>query len=170
VKSPVFRFACRTLLHKWYVFRFGLKTGAPIWRLLIHDWTKFTSAEIFAYAERFCGANASQMAFALAWNHHHKANPHHWEYWIPVTSHRLSPIAAGDPLPMPEWAVREMVADWLGADLAYGGKPPVSLAEWDWYNRERPHIRLHPDSELILRRVLDDFFAGRRRARVASAD
>lgn len=27
--------------HKWFVFIAGLQTGAPLWRLIIHDWTKF---------------------------------------------------------------------------------------------------------------------------------
>jgi hypothetical protein len=29
-----------TIMHKWFVFLAGFKTGAPLWRLIIHDWSK----------------------------------------------------------------------------------------------------------------------------------
>nr|WP_250807888.1 DUF5662 family protein [Neorhizobium tomejilense] len=159
MRFPKIRYICRTLHHKWWVFRFGLRTKAPIWRLLIHDWTKFTPAELPAYAARFYGDTYDDLEFAQSWNHHHKANPHHWEYWIPLTTHMLSPVPAGKPLPMPEWAVREMVADWMGAEKSYGGPSPRSLAEFSWYHKERPLMVLHDDTAAILDMVLEEFFA-----------
>jgi hypothetical protein len=42
--------------HKWFVFLAGLKTGAPLWRLIIHDWSKFTPAEWGPYVRNFYGA------------------------------------------------------------------------------------------------------------------
>lgn len=41
------------LRHKWFVFLGGLKTGAPIWRLLIHDWSKFSPQEWRGYVDNF---------------------------------------------------------------------------------------------------------------------
>jgi hypothetical protein len=41
--------------HKWFVLLAGLKTGAPLWRLIIHDWSKFTPAERGPYVRPFYG-------------------------------------------------------------------------------------------------------------------
>jgi hypothetical protein len=160
MKYPKIRYMLKTLHHKWFVFWFGLKTKAPLWRLLIHDWTKFTQYELPAYADWFFGDQKNEIFFAHAWNHHHKSNPHHWEYWIPVTAHSKSSIPAGIPLPMPEWAVREMIADWLGAERSYNGMTPPSLSEWPWYNATRPEMRFHPDTSVLVDRVLDEYFSG----------
>jgi hypothetical protein len=158
MKFPKTRYAIKTLHHKWFVFRFGLLTKAPLWRLVIHDWTKFTPSELPAYADQFFGGKGDPIAFAQAWNHHHKANPHHWEYWIPLTAHSRSNIPGGVPLPMPEWAVREMVADWLGAERAYNGYTPASLAVWSWHTANRGDIKLHPDTSALVDRVLNEYF------------
>jgi len=40
--------------HKWFVFLAGLRVGGiPLWRLLIHDWSKFTPAEWRPYVQSF---------------------------------------------------------------------------------------------------------------------
>lgn len=43
--SSWFRFAWVILKHKWFVLLAGLEVGVPLWRLIIHDWSKFTPAE-----------------------------------------------------------------------------------------------------------------------------
>lgn len=43
------------LRHKWYVFLAGLVVGAPLWRLLVHDWTKFLPREWGPYVMKFYG-------------------------------------------------------------------------------------------------------------------
>jgi len=73
--------------HKAFVLRAGLKTGAPIWRLVIHDWSKFTPAEAPHYGRQFFGARDDPEGFARAWLHHQNANPHHWEFWISRSGH-----------------------------------------------------------------------------------
>jgi hypothetical protein len=157
--NPKLRYILKTLNHKWWVFRYGLRTKAPLWRLVIHDWTKFTSAELPFYANHLYGGADDPIGFALAWNHHSKLNPHHHEFWIPVSTHMKSTIPAGEPLPMPDWAVREMVADWLGAERSYNKVAPKSLASWAWHNQARDEIRLHPDTELLVDGVLAEYFA-----------
>lgn len=46
---------------------------------------------------------------------------------------------------MPMWAVKEMLADWLGASWAYGGKRITNIDNWVWFNNSYPKIekRLH---------------------------
>jgi hypothetical protein len=50
--------------HKWFVLLAGLKTGAPLWRLIVHDWSKFTPREWFAYARNFYGKSPEGIAEA----------------------------------------------------------------------------------------------------------
>ena len=45
--------------HKWFVFLAGIKTSAPLWRLIIHDWSKLTPAEWSPYVEMFYGEHIS---------------------------------------------------------------------------------------------------------------
>ena len=90
------RYLRYVLRHKWFVLLAGLKVGAPLWRLLIHDWSKFLPVEWVAYARYFYGGwrnwpegptkehakTLVQPAFDRAWLHHQKANKHHWQYWL----------------------------------------------------------------------------------------
>lgn len=41
--------------HKWFVLIAGLRVGAPLWRLIIHDWSKFLPCEWRPYAKFFYG-------------------------------------------------------------------------------------------------------------------
>jgi len=139
--------------HKWFVFRAGVVTAAPVWRLLIHDWTKLLPCEWFPYADNFYGSYPKKAdapadyqgrtreqvvaAYRLAWAHHLHWNKHHWQYWIYIGEDRS--IQA---LPMPDKYIREMVADWLGAGRAITG-------EWEavaWYGKNKDRMMLHPET------------------------
>lgn len=141
------KFLKSLLLHKWYVLNAGRFLGVSLWRLIIHDWTKFLPVEFFRYARNFFGDNKEAAAdgFVLAWLHHENSNPHHWGYWIPRTGK-----SANEPLPMPEVYIREMVADWMGASKTYTG-------EWDiveWLGENLPEMRLHSETKQGLSTIL----------------
>jgi hypothetical protein len=81
------------------------------------------------------GVVESKQAFDRAWNHHQKANKHHWQYWV------LSFDDGGvESLEMPERYRTEMVADWVGAGLAINGYVDVE----GWYAKNRDKMKLHP--------------------------
>ena len=131
--------------HKWFVFHAGIYTGAPLWRLLIHDWTKFLPCEWFPYVEMFYGKspdNAGKVfsSFSRAWLHHQHWNKHHWQYWI------LKEDDGGSfALPMPERYWREMVADWMGAGRAINGRWEAD----DWYKTKgESNMVLDPDTKV----------------------
>ncbi len=154
------RYASYVLRHKWFVFRAGLRTKAPLWRLVIHDWSKMTPAEWFPYVQTFYGRGEAyyrqgdrmigslrrprgygQAAFDRAWLHHQHANPHHWQHWV------LREDDGGPKvLPMPEKFVREMVADWMGAGRAITGRWEVA----EWYGKNRERILLHDDTRALV--------------------
>jgi hypothetical protein len=83
------RYLRYVLVHKWFVFMGGLRTGVPLWQLIIHDLSKFSRAEWGPYVRRFYGGRggvedkaADPPEFAAAWRHHYERNPHHWDHWI----------------------------------------------------------------------------------------
>lgn len=129
------RYASYVARHKWFVFRAGLKTRAPLWRLLIHDWSKLSLAEWRPYVETFYGSepNHWKHAFDRAWLHHQHRNPHHWQHWL-----LREDSGTLKTLPMPQHFVREMVADWMGAGRAITGRWEVA----DWYAKNRGTIQL----------------------------
>lgn len=134
---------CRYLfLHKAYVFRAGLITGAPIHRLLIHDWSKMRPSEWIAYREYFYGEKTPEVrdAFDRAWLSHIHWNKHHWDHWCAKDGDKFKPLA------MPDKYIREMVADWAGAGRAIHGK-------WDlqeWYTKNSADMLLHPQARIAV--------------------
>lgn len=143
---PTLKYIGLTIQHKWFVFRAGLRVRAPLWNLFIHDWSKFTPSEAPHYGRQFYGDRSDPGGFARAWIHHQNLNPHHWEYWIPRTTHDRGGFPPGEPIEMPEPFVREMIADWLGASRAYDGQWPTSLKAWSWFQGRWDTIQLHPNT------------------------
>lgn len=126
-----FKYFKYLMKHKYFVFIAGIKIGAPLWRLIIHDWSKFMPIEWFAYVETFYGKyeykdRPSKLvkAFDRAWLHHQHYNPHHYQHWILRNDDGTSKA-----LVIPDKFVKEMVADWAGAGRAITGKWEVL----DWY-------------------------------------
>lgn len=124
----------------------------PLWRLIIHDWSKFLPSEWGAYVRRFGAGRAGKfnntadpMDFHMAWTHHWHYQPHHWEHWL-----RLDRSGCVQAMEMPEQFVREMVADWMGAGRAYVG-------HWDireWYAKHKRLIIITPDTRAQVERLI----------------
>jgi hypothetical protein len=137
------------------VFLAGRKLRVPLWRLIIHDYSKFAPAEFVAYRNRFFDGRAGQEdkkqdpnEFKLAWLHHIHRNPHHWEHWI---------LRDNDPFEMPINFVREMVADWMGAGRAITGERDIS----SWYETAKEYQKLHPTTRWVVEALLKDHKYGR---------
>jgi hypothetical protein len=140
--------------HKWFVFLAGLRTRAPVYALIIHDWSKLRPSEWFPYANYFFmnkqkGAYFHQpgrdAAFDRAWLFHIHRNPHHWQYWILREDEGGTKI-----LDMPEKYVKEMVADWMGAGRTQTGKWGVS----EWYAQNRDSIRISAQTRTRVEELL----------------
>jgi hypothetical protein len=149
--SPHLKYASYVARHKWFVFLAGLRTKAPLWRLLIHDWSKLTPAEWGPYVNRFMRGDSGKLdkgadpeEFHRGWTHHWHRNPHHWEHWV---------TAEGDALRMPEHFVREMVADWMGAGRAITGRWEVA----DWYAKNGHRMNLHGQTRAEVEDFIDAY-------------
>lgn len=107
--KPHLQYLWYVLRHKWFVFVAGLTYGVPLWQLLIHDLSKCSPAEWGPYVAYFYGRDttASKPVFDRAWNHHQKANPHHWQYWL-LTNDQ----------PSKDWVVTSMDGGMLHAGVA----------------------------------------------------
>jgi hypothetical protein len=151
------------LRHKWFVFIAGRKHGVSLWRLLIHDWSKFLPCEWIPYVDYFYGEKARlqkeewddsrywpaamkyYVAFDRAWLHHQHASPHHWQHWV-----LRNDDGSTKTLQIPENFAREMVSDWFGAGRAITGK-------WDaknWYEKNKEKMLLHPETRTLVESLL----------------
>lgn len=153
--------------HKYYVFVAGRKLRVPIWRLVIHDWSKFLPSEWFAYVETFYGDNPSwenglkylnhpykwskeywRDKFDYSWLAHQHRSPHHNQHWI-----LREDSGSVKVLKMPEVYAREMVADWSGAGKAITGEWEVS----EWYEKNKGRITLHENTREFVEGLLLGF-------------
>lgn len=139
------RYARYLAVHKWFVLIAGLKVGAPLWRLLIHDWSKLTPAEWGPYVRRFYDKERERPGeFDSAWRHHQEHNPHHWQFWLRGNGYEPAPTL------MPEHFAREMVADWMGAGRAITGCWEVA----EWYDKNAEKMVLHPATRAYVEKII----------------
>lgn len=136
--------------HIRYVQEAGLKLGLYEEELASHDESKWSLSEFPGYALHFHGGGAPDR-FAKAWLHHIHHNPHHWQHWIfpDGFAPKGSKVENGCVV-MPMHYALEMVADWMGASMAYTGS-------WDmtnWLRENIPRIRVHSETAAYLRQVL----------------
>lgn len=139
------RFLCKLLVHKWWVLVYGRRLGAPLWRLIIHDWSKYLPGEHRFYYYR--AVDVSINRYDHGWLHHHHVNPHHWQHWVLREDSGTTRC-----LDMPDHFVREMVADWAAAGMAKSGR--LDLAEW--YARKRGDILVSERTRGRVEELLDE--------------
>lgn len=126
--------------------KLGMREQDYIW----HDLSKLSPEEFEPYALHFKGGGAPAL-FAPAWLHHINNNPHHWQYWIFPDGYAPSgSYSESGVLPMPERYATEMVADWMGASIAYTGSDDMS----SWLMSHMETIRLHSQTAAFLRGLL----------------
>jgi uncharacterized protein DUF5662 len=147
---PVARYLGVVVIHKWAIIAAGRDvnralrhTGLQVSlrRLLMHDLSKFSRAELMPYARHFARADRSapDPEFDAAWRHHYLHNDHHPEHFF----------IAGEPRRMPDEAVVEMVVDWMAACRAYQGAWPCCGGHWRWLEHSWDRLRLHADNKAL---------------------
>ena len=139
-------------VHKWAIVAAGLDVNrvlrgaglrVSLRRLVAHDLSKLSLAELLPYARHFDPARdraAHDPAFAAAWRHHYEHNDHHPEHFMRPD---------GTLERMPDEAVIEMVVDWMAASRAYEGSWPCCGGHWRWLEHSWDRLRLHPDNKAL---------------------
>jgi len=155
--KPALKYLWLTIKHKWFVFAAGFKLKVPIWRLLKHDLSKFLPSELPHYGRYFFGKADDSIGFISCCIKHQNRNDHHWEYYIPKTgySRYTPPYLDNELIHMPDGAIKEMVADWVGACRTHKGRWPTK-DNWLWRDKNLENImtRLHPDTKDKLLKML----------------
>jgi hypothetical protein len=148
-----FKYGVYIIRHKYFVLLAGIRLGywSLLWRLIIHDWSKFTPSEWGPYANYFFGPkeNRDHKGFDYAWIHHIHHNKHHWDYWCMVEEDEEGCVRA---LRMPRKYALEMVFDWMGAGRAITGKWEAK----EWYFKNRDNIILHPETRRTVEGILKE--------------
>ena len=165
--------------HKWHVLEGGLRlSGIPLWRLLVHDASKFSREEWLPYVRQFYNADGTKRtvrdatgaydpsvqseAFKEAWAHHWHNNDHHWNFYLArnpkqwaIQDRSFTPEEYDTPFPMPAVAIREMCVDWYAASMAQGNG--VDIEGWYWQNKK--NMILHTETEKGIGSVLLEMWA-----------
>ena len=146
------------LRHKWFVFLACRRLGVPLWIALVHDWRKFLPRQWFPYARNFYEpdgtkrpgnrADSGDKSFQLAWLDHQRAR-HHWQAWC-VIEDAENGAAVLTLLEIPEVYLRERLADWMGAGLAYDSYKPH-----EWWTSHRRQICMNEKSKKLLAEILE---------------
>lgn len=137
--------------HIMHVRTAGEMVGVDKHQLRWHDGTKLGVEEFPAYARQFHGDKGDPTGFAESWLHHIHHNEHHWQHWIFPDGFTPKGSTVEDGVCwMEERWIKEMVADWMGASMAYTGSWDMS----DWLKANLPKVRLHSASWPTLKGVL----------------
>ncbi|KKL80699.1 hypothetical protein LCGC14_2002160 [marine sediment metagenome] len=156
--SMYLKYLLYVLRHKWFVFIECCRLGIPF-RGIMHDLSKFRWREFRGYAVNFFTSKewkgelnfklfveyrlgelipwglTPQEQFKLAWLHHQRRNPHHWEYWVYRKSDKIE-----FPVPIPKKYLQEMLADWRAMSRNFGNDPAV------WYTENRDKMLIQAGS------------------------
>lgn len=99
----------------------------------VHDQSKFRRIEFHGYRQWFFpdDGKKSKAIFDIAWNHHQKSNPHHWQHWVMYKGN-----GRNEAVDMPMMYIIEMLCDWTEMSVKFNNFPSV------WYLEERQNMLL----------------------------
>ena len=141
--------------HRHKVIQHCFKVGIP-WRGLLHDLSKYTTAEFISGAKYYKGTRSPNEAerevfgYSKAWLHHKGRNRHHFEYWNdynPKTK-RVEPVK------MPLVFVKEMFCDRLAASKIYQGENYTENHPIEYIMRGKANRNIHPETSDLIEKWL----------------
>lgn len=135
-----------------YCFRLGLYRQG-----LCHDLSKYSPAEFLLGCKYYQGdrspndAERREKGYSAAWLHHKGRNKHHPEYWTDFSKVPGERICA---IEMPKNYVAEMFCDRVAACRIYKGSAYRESDAYDYFDRSRNSILLHPATAALLESML----------------
>ena len=124
---------------------------------LLHDLSKY-SWEEFATGVKYYQGNRSPNAaekeekgYSAAWLHHKGRNKHHFEYWIDFAPDKSWGLVGNK---MPLRYLIEMVMDRIAASKVYKGKDYTDACAWEYFERGRDFVVMHPRTKYQLEYLL----------------
>lgn len=143
--------------HKMLVMKYCFKVGM-IKQGLLHDLSKYTPVEFNAGIKYYKGdvspngIQKREEGYSAAWLHHKGRNKHHFEYWL---DYGLDPSKGIVGMEMPLKYVIEMFIDRMCACKNYEKERYTDRSPLNYYNRNREHYVLHPNTKILLEQLLD---------------
>lgn len=128
------------------------KTGNDIQYLvetnvILHDKSKYSIEEYYAYDEYFYGDRNNEKEFNYAWLHHQNHNPHHWQYWLLVNDDEGKLEALDIPL---EYII-EMILDWWSFSWKQGNLFEI----FKWYDNNKNNMILSDKTRTKVENILE---------------
>ena len=142
-----FRTVCR---HKAVVYH-ECKACGITWQGIVHDLSKVSPTEFSPSAKYFQGTGSpiekekAEKGYSEAWLHHKGCNKHHWEWWTDFADDG-SIIANKIPVKY----IIEMVCDWVGAGMVYGGGKWTQADPLNYYNKVRAGRHFEQSTEQLI--------------------
>lgn len=109
-----------------------------------HDQSKYSTEEFLPYLHHFYPTEENpdnEEEFDMAWLHHQKVNPHHWQYWVLIRDKGSAIV----PMDMPLEYVIEMLCDWH----SFSYKNPESTA-YKWYQDNKNQMILSKNTKDLI--------------------
>ena len=144
--------------HRALVRHYCLQLGL-VWQGLTHDLSKYTPMEFLRGAKYYQGYRSPndqerrETGMSLAWLHHKGRNRHHFEYWIDYQVDENGKVAFSG-CKMPKKYVAEMFCDRVAACRIYQGEQYTDASPWQYFQRSKDHIMIHPETAELLDRWL----------------
>ena len=142
--------------HKILVMK-GCCQAGLFWQGLMHDWSKYSPEEFMTGVKYFQGTRSPNAAekeakgYSAAWLHHKGRNKHHFEYWIDFAPDRSGRLVGNR---MPLRYLIEMVVDRIAASKVYKGADYTDASPWEYYERARDIVVMHPQTKRQLEYLL----------------
>ena len=134
------------LLVMSYCFKIGLYKQGLLHDLSKYSWTEFSVGCKYYQGDRSPNAaEREDIGFSTAWLHHKGRNKHHYEYWIDEG-------LVGNKMPLKY--VAEMVCDRIAACQVYKGDAYTTASPWEYYERTKKYITIHPQTRALLEKLL----------------
>ena len=144
--------------HRALVRRYCLKLGL-VWQGLTHDLSKYAPVEFWRGAKYYQGFRSpndqerKETGVSLAWLHHKGRNRHHFVYWIDYRVGEDGKVFMGG-CKMPKRYVAEMFCDRIAACQVYQGDKYTDASPYDYYQKSKGHIWIHPETSALIDRWL----------------
>ena len=117
--------------------------------IAVHDNSKFDDEEYYDYLNYFypCeGCPKDEKSFNMAWNHHQKTNPHHWQYWI-----LIGDGSKIEYLDMPLKYVAEMCCDWHSFSYTRG----AGNTAYNWWQSHKDVIKVSDKTAKLIDELVE---------------
>lgn len=147
----------RTITHHKLLVMQGCFRVGLYWQGIIHDLSKYSPVEFMVGARYYQGnmspnnAERKDRGYSSSWLHHKGRNKHHLEYWI---DYAMKPNISMVGMRMPDRYVVEMFIDRVSASKNYQKEAYRDDSAWNYYNRGKAHLVMHPEVRELLETLL----------------